>query len=118
MTRFETFQNLMVMAASDGQLTEEEIVFLAQRANRWGITDHEFAEAMRFSVSPGAVLSIPGQKGERVQLLREMVRMMAVDGDLAEIEKNLFAVAAATMRIGDTELNEIFDDVLKSKKQG
>lgn len=118
MTRFDLFQNLMVMAASDGQLTEEEVLFLAQRANRWGITDQQFGEAMKFSVSPGAVLTIPAQKGERVQLLRQMVRMMAADGDLAEIEKNLFAVAAATMRIDDAELNAIFDDVLQSKKQG
>ncbi len=116
MTPFDTFQNLMVMAAADGQLTEEEMVFLAQRANRWGVTDAQFGEAMKFAVSPSAVLSIPAQKGERLQLLREMVRMMAVDGDLAEIEKNLFAVAAATMRIGDDELNSIFDDVLKTKK--
>lgn len=116
MTPFSTFQNLMVMAASDGQLTEEEIVFLAQRANRWGVTDEQFGEAMKFAVSPGAVLSIPAQKSERVQLLREMVRMMAVDGELAEIEKNLFAVAAATMRISDSELNAIFDDVLQTKR--
>ena len=118
MTRFDLFQNLMVMAVSDGQLTEEEILFLAQRANRWGVTDSQFQEAMRFAVSPGATLSIPAQKDQRVQLLREMVRVMAVDGDLADIEKNLFAVAAGTMQIDDTELNAIFDDVLQSKKQG
>ncbi len=116
MQSFEFFKNLMVMAASDGKITEEEISFLAKRASRWGITDTQFGEAMKFAVSPGAHVSIPGTKLERHQLLSQMVRMMAVDGDLAEIEKNLFAVAAATMQISDEELNEILDTVLNTKK--
>lgn len=115
MPKFEFFKNMMVMAAADGQLTEEEIAFLAQRSNRWGITDAEFAEAIKFAVSPSAHLSIPATKGEAQQLLKEMVRVMAVDGELAEIEKNLFAVAAATMKISDAELNGIFDAVLSTK---
>lgn len=117
MTSFDLFKNLMVLAASDGQLTEEEVAFLAQRANRLGITDQQFAEAMKFSVSSSAVISIPGTEGERRQLLKEMIRMMAADGDLAEIEKNLFAVAAATMQVNDTDLNAIFDEVLSSPKK-
>jgi hypothetical protein len=72
---------------------------------------------MRFAVSEEAVVTIPPTAGERRQLLREMVRVMGVDGELAEIEKQLFAVAAATMQIGDAELNQIFDDVLKPMKQ-
>jgi uncharacterized tellurite resistance protein B-like protein len=31
MTRFELFKNLMVMAAADGKLTEDEVTFLSQR---------------------------------------------------------------------------------------
>jgi uncharacterized tellurite resistance protein B-like protein len=117
MTRSELFKNLMVMAAADGKLTEEEVTFLAQRSSRWGITDTEFAEALKYSISPEAHISIPATKGECIQLLKEMVRMMAADGDLAEIEKNLFAVSAAMMQINDDELDKIFDDVLPSKSE-
>ena len=117
MTRSELFKNLMVMAAADGKLTEEEVTFLAQRSSRWGITDSEFGEALKYSISPEAHISIPSTKGECFQLLKEMVRMMAVDGDLAEIEKNLFAVTAATMQINDDELNKIFDEVLQPKAE-
>lgn len=116
MPKFEFFQNLMVMAAADGQLTEEEIAFLSQRSNRWGITDTEFTAAIKFALSPDAHISIPPTKGERDQLLKEMVRTMAVDGELAEIEKQLFAVAAATMQVSDQDLNKIFDDVLSTKR--
>jgi uncharacterized tellurite resistance protein B-like protein len=115
MTGFELFQNLMVMAASDGRLTEEEVAFLSDRAGRWGISAAQFAEAMRFAVSTQAVISIPPTQMERKQLLREMVRMMGADGELADIEKNLFAVAAATMQITDEELDQVLDDVLKPK---
>ncbi|HTN77332.1 MAG TPA: TerB family tellurite resistance protein [Pirellulaceae bacterium] len=116
MTRFDLFQNLMVMAAADGRITEEEVTFLAQRSSRWGITDAQFGEAMKFAISPSAHVTIPTTKGESVQLLKEMVKMMAVDGDLADIEKNLFAIAAATMQITDAELNELFDSVLGTNK--
>ena len=111
----ELFRNLMVMAAADGQMTEEEAAFLSKRAKRWGITEDQFADAMVFSVSKEAVVSIPATHLERRQLLMEMVRMMAADGDLADIEKNLFAVAAGTMRVGAEEVNQIIDDVLKAK---
>jgi uncharacterized tellurite resistance protein B-like protein len=110
----ELFRNLMVMAAADGQMTEEEAAFLSQRARRWGITEQQFADSMVFSVSKDAVVSIPESHLERRQLLTEMVRMMAADGELAEIEKNLFAVAAGTMQIGSQEVNQIIDDALKS----
>jgi uncharacterized tellurite resistance protein B-like protein len=114
MTSFDLFQNIMVMAVCDGQLTEEEIAMLAQRANRWKVTDEQFSRALRYAMSPEAVISIPADKGQRRQLLMASVRMMAVDGELADIEKNLFAVVAATMKIDDQELNAILDDVLKN----
>ena len=117
MTRNELFKNLMVMAAADGKLTEEEVTFLAQRSARWGITDSEFGEALKYAISPEAHISIPRNKGECFQLLKEMVRMMAVDGDLADIERNLFAVTAATMQLSDDELNKIFDEVLQPKSE-
>lgn len=116
MQKFEFFKNLMVLAASDGSFTDEEVAFLAQRSARWGISDTQFGEAMKFAISPDAHVSIPPTKLERHQLLMEMVRMMAVDGDLAEIEKNIFAVAAATMQVSDDELNDILNSVLTPKK--
>ena len=115
MTRYDLFRNLMVMAVCDGQLTEEEVALLATRANKWEITDAEFSKAMRYAMSPEAVITIPGNKGERRQLLAGMLRMMGVDGELAEIEKNMFAVAAGMMRISDEELDSLMDEVLKTK---
>jgi len=38
--------------------------------------------------------------------------MMAADGDLAEVEKQLFATASVAMSISDSHLKEIIDSVL------
>jgi uncharacterized tellurite resistance protein B-like protein len=111
MDRLELFRNLMVMAASDGKFTEDEIRFLGQRANKWGITDAEFSAALRSAVDPSAHLTIPEDGEQRRAMLCEMIRMMASDGELAEIEKELFAVAAAEMDIPSEELDQLLDEL-------
>ncbi len=113
MNSYELFQDLMVMAISDGKLTEEELRMLAGRAIRWGITDAQFEQAMEYALSDDAHLTIPPDPADRMQLLEELLRMMAVDGQLAEIEKQIFAVVAATMKVGNQELDALLDRMLK-----
>ena len=112
MQKLERFRNLMVLAASDGRMTEEEIVFLSLRAARWGITDDQFQATLEYAKSPEADLAIPGSDGERTQMLADMLRMMAVDGELSAVERRLFAVVAATMGLEREELNELIDRVI------
>ena len=47
-----------------------------------------------------------------VEMLKELIHMMAADGELAETEKQLFATAAARMDISGDELNDIIDSIL------
>lgn len=105
----------MVLAAADGKMTEEEIVFLSLRASRWGITDQQFQETLEFAKSPGADLEVPTNRNERREMLADMLRMMAVDGDLSETERRLFAVVAATMGFERDELNELIDHVVSER---
>jgi uncharacterized tellurite resistance protein B-like protein len=105
----------MVLAAADGRMTEEEIVFLSLRASRWGITDQQFQETLEFAKSPTADLEVPANRHERREMLADMLRMMAVDGDLSEIERRLFAVVAATMGFERDELNELIDHVVSER---
>ncbi len=105
-------RNLLVMAAADGSLTEREIAFLADRRERWSIPADEFAEAIRYAISDVAELEIPESQEERVEMLQDLLRMMAADGDLAEVEKKLFATASVAMNISDDELKEIIDSIL------
>ncbi|MCA9121918.1 MAG: TerB family tellurite resistance protein [Planctomycetaceae bacterium] len=105
-------RNLLVMAAADGSLTEREIAFLSDRRYRWDVPEDVFANLIRYAISDGAELEIPDSHDERVEMLQDLLRMMAADGDLAEVEKQLFAAASVAMNISDDELKEIIDSVV------
>ena len=105
-------RNLLVMAAADGSLTEREIKFLTDRRYRWDIPEDVFADLIRYAISDVADLEIPESQEERVEMLQDLLRMMAADGELAEVEKQLFATAAVAMNISANELKEIIDSVL------
>lgn len=105
-------RNLLVMAAADGSLTEREIAFLSDRREHWAVPEDAFADAIRYAISDVAALEIPESHDERVEMLQDLIRMMAADGHLAEIEKQLFATAAVAMNISDDELKQIIDSIL------
>ena len=114
MEKRELFQNLIVMASSDGSLSQSEIELLSERARRWGISDTEFAQMLEFSLSPEARVDLPPQRDDRIRLLQELIRMMAADGRLADAEKRIFATAAAVMHFSESEINSIIDATLQA----
>ena len=107
----ELFQNLVQLAAVDGKFTEEEIRFLVVRAERWGIPNAEFETALA-STDSDVELTIPTEKPQRIEMLREMIRLMAVDGELADVEKRLCAAASACMEITSDEFTAIVNGLI------
>lgn len=116
MDKLRLFRNLMVLAASDGKMTEEEIVFLSLRSTSWGISEADCQAALDFARGGRAELELPGDDDQRREMLRDMLRMMAVDGELADVERRLFATTAAAMKLERDELNELIDEVLHDNK--
>ena len=112
MDRVMLFENLMVMAAADGRFTEEEVAFLAGRAQRWGISDQQIQEALAKAEPDKAELVLPAESSDQVELLREMILIMAVDGELHETEKRLCATAAAVMNVSSDQFDRILDSLL------
>jgi uncharacterized tellurite resistance protein B-like protein len=112
MNLLDKLTNLLVMAAADRSLTEREIHFLLNRSVRWGISEQEFSRALDYACSDEAELRIPANPDERLQMLQDLIRMMAADGNLAEVEKRLFATAAAKMRLSGQQIDDIIDSVL------
>ncbi|MGI9519393.1 MAG: hypothetical protein ACR2NP_20245 [Pirellulaceae bacterium] len=108
----QLFHNLVQMAAVDGKFTEEEIRFLVDRAERWGIPNDEFETALA-GLDSEIELRMPEKKEDRLEMLREMIRLMAVDGELAEPEKRLCAAASASMEISGSEFAAIVDGLLR-----
>jgi uncharacterized tellurite resistance protein B-like protein len=114
MDKVELFHNLVNLAAVDGKFTQEEVDFLVNRAQVWGIPSDEFETALA-GISEGNIeIKIPESLEDRVHLMREMIKLMASDGELAETEKTLCATASARMDFTIDEFNQIFQDVIDS----
>jgi uncharacterized tellurite resistance protein B-like protein len=112
MDRQYLFTNLVNLAAVDGKFTEEEVQFLVDRAERWGIATEEFETALA-GVGEEIALRLPAEKAERIELLAEMIRLMAADGELAETEKGLCAAASASMEITSEEFAALVDSLIR-----
>jgi uncharacterized tellurite resistance protein B-like protein len=107
MKRLEMIKNLLVMAFADQRMTEEEVQFLTARCQRWGLSESEFASAIEYALAHAGEITIPQKKSQRLELLAELMGVMAADGQLVEAERVLFAHASAAMEISDDELNEL-----------
>ena len=109
----DLFKNLVVMAAADRSFTSEEIQYLTMRAHKIGLSDEEFRTAMDFAMSGEGSIDLPESESDRKELLTGLIKVMAADGDLAEVEKEMFAVAAANMDITAEDLNALIDSLVK-----
>jgi len=115
MDRIAFFNNLMIMAAADGKFTTEEVAFLAVRAEQWGITDQGVKDALEQAASGDSqALSYPEDPDQQRELLCELIRLMAIDGELHEREKKCCATAAAMMDFSPEEFNRVVDELLKA----
>ena len=109
MSPLDQFRHLLAMAAADERMNEAELGFLAQRAQELGVSQDEFYDALQAAVSGKVELMIPDGPAQRRGLLKDLVRMMAADGVLADKEKELFANVATAMEISHDELHQVID---------
>ena len=108
----ELFSNLVNLAAVDGKFTEEEIKFLVSRAHGLDLPDEEFEIAL-VGIAEGQIeINIPEGRDDRVHLLKEMIELMAADGELAEMENEFCARASAKMDFTIQEFQTILQQVL------
>ncbi len=112
MDHIELFHSLVNLAAVDNKFTDEEIQFLAQRAELWNIPTDEFETAIAGISSGELEVKIPDSFEDRVVMLKEMIRLMAVDGEMAEMEKRLCAYASGRMDITTQQFSQILDEVI------
>lgn len=113
MDRVNLFRHLVAMAASDGEFKESEVQMLAVRANQWNITEEQFQQTVEAIKEGRLELKVPTEPEGKVELLKNMMHMMAIDGELADEEKRLCAMASATMGFDDKQFDAILDDLLK-----
>lgn len=111
--QLDHLKNLVIMAAADGVLDEQEIALLVDRCSSLGLAEEDLEKAIDFALNGGAKLRFPVDRTEQNQMLADLIRMMAADGKLTEVEKRLFALAAAKMGIEKVELDALIDQLVK-----
>ncbi len=112
--RTQLLRNLIVTALVDQRLTESELELLKEYARLWNIDETTFAQLVRETLEsePGAV-RLPIERSQAVQLLEEMLRMMAADGKLADREKQLFARVAVALDMSQDEITALIDRTIQ-----
>ncbi len=110
--RRKRLRNLVVMAFADGSLGEREVNLVADRCAELGLDEFDLQKAVEYGLGDDAALEIPESRDECEDLVRDLIRMMAADGNLDESEKRLFALAAARMSISAADVERLIDEVL------
>ena len=111
--RRRQLRNLVVMALADGSLGEQEVDLVADRCVDLGLDETELQKAVEFGLADDAAVELPTEVGDRNELMRDLIRMMAADGKLKEGEKRLFALAAAKMSISSAEVDRLIDEAME-----
>lgn len=112
MQHLDHLKNLVIMASADGSLSEREIALLVDRCGEMGLDEADLGRAVSYALSDEAALKLPTAKKEQVAMLSDLIRIMAADGSLSEVEKRLFALAAAKMGIERVELDDLIDKLV------
>lgn len=110
----QLFHNLINLAAVDQKFANEEIDYLIDVANRHNIPSEEFETALQ-GIREGVIeVKLPEGHEDRVKLMKEMIQLMAVDGELNEMEKRLCATASARMDFTSPQFDELLNEVLQN----
>jgi len=117
MQHLDHLKNLVIMASADGSLSEGEIELLVDRCSEMGLDEEDLGKAVSFALSEEASLKLPTEKKEQIAMLSDLVRIMAADGTLSEVEKRLFALAAAKMGIEKSELDNLIDKLVGKERK-
>jgi uncharacterized tellurite resistance protein B-like protein len=115
MNRIDQLKNLVIMAAADGRLTQSEISLLVDRCAELGLKESDLESAIDYALSEKPALKLPTLREEKEELLADLLRTMAADGQLREVEKRLFAVAAAKMAVSAADIDALIDRLVLSK---
>ncbi len=113
MHHLDHLKNLVIMASADGALTEREIALLIDRCAELGLDEADLEKAVNYALSDHASVKLPKDHSEKIALLSDLMRIMAADGELSEVEKRLFALAAAKMHIDRDEIEGMIDKLLQ-----
>ena len=104
---------LIFMAGSDGKFSDDEVRKLLTFADRSGLSAQDVEHALADAADPSYPSPKPETREEAERLLTELLKIMAADGELHEMEKLIFSDLAANLGFDHDELKGLIDRALK-----
>ena len=74
MEQLDHLKNLVIMAAADGSLSEQEIALLIDRCAALGLDEEDLEKAIAFALSGDAKLKFPIDRAEQNAMLADLMR--------------------------------------------
>lgn len=107
---------LIFMAGSDGKFDDDEVRRLLTFADRAGLSAKDVEQALADAADPSFPSPRPESREEAERLLSELLKIMAADGELHDMEKLIFSDLAASLGFDHEELKGIIDRTLKNPR--
>ena len=101
----EHFENLVVVAAADGYMDDEEKDFLADKAEEFGLDAKTVAEIIEKHQELN--FNVPESIDEKEEQLSDVVFMAMIDGEIHEKEYTLCVNFAKRIGMNEKDVDEI-----------
>lgn len=109
--RLGQIKNLLMLAVSDGQITDSELAVVAAAASREQLTLEQFNQVID---DPDSVrIELPQDEDTKLTYLRDMVSLMMIDGEVTEQEMAICRVYALSLGFQSSVVDGILDSVIE-----
>ena len=117
MSAIDRFRFLAAAALVDGKLDAEEKPVLLKAAREMGVPENQIETVLRDVARGGDfTASVPKDPGERAQLFRSMVDVVAADGTIDPKEQQFFRKLSKAFQLNELEVEDILRAASDAKR--
>lgn len=114
--RLSHIRNLVMIAAADGVIDEDEIELIVNIGAKIGLTS---SEIKRIINRPESIsFTPPTTFAERVEQMYDLVLLMMIDGEIHENELGLCVLFAKGLGFKSIIVSDIIDDIIEMVAKG
>jgi len=114
--RLSHVRNLLALAASDGNLDQNEFKLIVGLAATTGVSESDFRRAI--SRPDSIPFIVPNSFRERLEQLHDMVLVMVIDGRITNKELTICKFTAVKLGFRHEIIDSIIDNVIEFIEKG
>lgn len=81
------FNNVLVMIAADGVITDEELAFIKKLANKWGFSYSKLTGMIDLAKNNQLAIRMPENEKDKAKVYKLMLQAAAIDGNISREEQ-------------------------------